>query len=305
MNMNIKKNFSNIGFGFLSMGIIAIISQIILSIIISNTNPQILNNIDYSTILSSFCQYVVPIPIFYYILKKVEKTEIEKHSLSVKKFLIFICITFTLMYVGNLIGLGITEIISMVKQNNVINPIVDLIQSSNIIINILLISIIAPIFEEVFFRKMLIDRTIQYGAKISIFLSAFMFGLFHGNLNQFFYAFLLGGFFAIVYIKTGNILYTIGLHMITNFFGSSLSIIMENIISSLGNSFLGMVVTLIYLLALFIIVLIGIIFIMKWKDKLKEFKDKIESPIKTSLLNIGMVCFIIYCLIEFVYVLII
>lgn len=60
--------------------------------------------------------------------------------------------------------------------------------------NLALISIIGPIFEEILFRKILIDKTIKYGARISIIISALLFGLFHGNVNQFFYAFLMGGF---------------------------------------------------------------------------------------------------------------
>lgn len=301
----IKKNFSKIGFSYLSIGIISIISQIVIACIIANIDPKILSNINYSAILSSICQYIIPIPLFYILIKKVKKTNIEKHSVGLKKFLIFVCITFALMYIGNMIGIGITEIISIVKQNSIINPISNLIHSSDIAINIILISFIAPIFEELFFRKMLIDRTIQYGAKISIFLSAFMFGLFHGNLNQFFYAFLLGGFFAIIYIKTGRIIYTMILHMITNFFGSAISPIVENMITSTGGSIFGIVITLIYLLGLYALVVIGIIFIIKWRDKVKELKNKIENPLKTSLINLGMICFIIYCLIEFIYIIII
>ena len=44
--------------------------------------------------------------------------------------------------------------------------------------------------------------------------SGLMFGLFHGNLNQFVYAFVLGLCFGFIYVKTGNIRYTIGLHML-------------------------------------------------------------------------------------------
>ncbi len=81
----------------------------------------------------------------------------------------------------------------------------------------------APIMEEFMFRKLLVDRTIKYGKGLSILLSGLMFGLYHGNLNQFIYAFVIGAFFAFMYIKTGNIKVTIGMHMIFNFIGGFLA----------------------------------------------------------------------------------
>ena len=63
-----------------------------------------------------------------------------------------------------------------------------------------------------------------------------MFGLFHGNLNQFVYAFVLGLCFGFIYVKTGNIRYTIGLHMLVNFLGSVLGVA---ILKWLGDDFLS------------------------------------------------------------------
>ena len=54
-------------------------------------------------------------------------------------------------------------------------------------------------------------------------VSGLMFGLFHGNLNQFVYAFVLGLFLAFLYVKTGNLKITIALHMMINFVGGIVS----------------------------------------------------------------------------------
>jgi membrane protease YdiL (CAAX protease family) len=45
-----------------------------------------------------------------------------------------------------------------------------------------------------------------------------MFGLIHGNLYQFFYAFLLGVAFSYIYIRSGKIIYSTLLHMFVNLF---------------------------------------------------------------------------------------
>lgn len=46
-----------------------------------------------------------------------------------------------------------------------------------------------------------------------------MFGAFHLNLYQFFYAFFLGAVFGYIYVKTGRLRYTIALHATVNFLG--------------------------------------------------------------------------------------
>ncbi|MDO5849043.1 MAG: type II CAAX endopeptidase family protein [Methanobrevibacter sp.] len=300
-----KKDFSRIGFSYLTMGILAIVSQIFIAVIVSKFNPEILTNVNITTTISFVCQYIVPFPVLYLLLKKIEKTDIERHSLSLRKFAICFCITFALMYIGNIIGLSITGIIEVFKHTEVINPIVNLINSSSIMVNLILISLIAPIFEEIFFRKFLIDRTIKYGAKISIILSALMFGLFHGNLNQFFYAFFLGGFFACIYIKTGKIIYPIILHMLTNTFGSVVTLAVQSLIESLGNTIFGIGVNIAYFLILAIVLVIGLAYIIKWSRIFGKFKNNIENPLKTSLLNVGMALFILFFVIEIVYTIIV
>ena len=57
------------------------------------------------------------------------------------------------------------------------------------IVTFLYMVICAPILEEYIFRKLIVDRTVKYGQGVAVVLSGLMFGLFHGNLNQFAYAF--------------------------------------------------------------------------------------------------------------------
>ena len=71
-------------------------------------------------------------------------------------------------------------------------------------------AVLAPVFEELVFRKVLVDHVLPFGEWPAILFSGITFGLFHGNLTQFFYAALLGMVLAYVYIRTGNILYSIG-----------------------------------------------------------------------------------------------
>ena len=297
-NIN-RKFFSKIGLNYTFFGVFAIIMQIIIINIIGFTNPIILNDINLTSIIASVCNYILPLPIFLYLMNKLEKQEINSNKLTIKKFIVYIAISLTLMWVGNLIGLTITEILGNLIQSEIANPIVETIDSSSVYTNLLLMVIMAPIFEEIIFRKLLIDRTIKYGKGVSILLSALIFGLFHGNLNQFFYAFLIGGFFADVYIKTGKIIYTILLHLTVNFFGSIISVIVGNSLNNM-NTMANLPIAdagilIIYFLVYVLIVIVGVIGLLKNYKKISLLKDNlIKKPYTTSLINVGMICFYIY-----------
>ncbi|MBR4447035.1 CPBP family intramembrane glutamic endopeptidase [Methanobrevibacter sp.] len=305
--MNIhKKFFSKIGTNYLILGAIALICQIILINILNATHPEYVADINILSGLASFCNYVIPFPVFYWLMKKLKKVEIEKNGVDLKTFFIYISITLTLMWIGNIIGLAVTMLLSGAIQTDISNPVQQLINSADIWFNLLVISIIAPICEEIIFRKMLIDRTIRYGAKVSIVLSALIFAFFHGNLNQFFYAFLMGGFFAYVYIKTGKITYTIILHAIVNFMGSVMSIMVANAATSLQSGFnpTDATILVVYITLLFIFIAVGFYGLITFKKaKLDGKKTEItlENPIRTALLNYGMVLFMLFFIGEMIY----
>lgn len=274
--------------------------QILITAILANVYPALLMNTNTSSIVAAICNYILPLPIFLYLMNRLEKQEISSNKVSIKKFIKYVAITMVLMWIGNMIGLLVTETIGHIIQSPIENPIVETINSSSIYLNLLLMVIAAPIFEELFFRKILIDRTIKYGKGISILLSATLFGLFHGNLNQFFYTFLMGVFFAYVYIKTGKITYTIALHLIVNLLGSVISVLIGTSATNVAilatqASAIDLGIIIIYLLFYIIMFIIGVIAILKNTDKLKILKDTlIEKPYTTTFINIGMICFYIY-----------
>ena len=76
--------------------------------------------------------------------------------------------------------------------------------------------VIAPIFEELIFRKVLMDRIGVYGERLAIIISALSFGAFHGNFQQFFFTVVAGFCLAVVYAKTKKIIYPIILHFLNN-----------------------------------------------------------------------------------------
>lgn len=75
--------------------------------------------------------------------------------------------------------------------------------------------IAAPVFEEFFFRGVVLRHMQPYGKRLAVFASAFLFGMFHGNIVQSPFAFCVGlvyGYTAVEY----SILWAMLLHMVNN-----------------------------------------------------------------------------------------
>ena len=74
--------------------------------------------------------------------------------------------------------------------------------------------VVTPIFEELVFRKLFIDRVHIYGEGMAILASGLLYALYQGDFTRFFFSIGLGAFFAYIYIRTGKIWYTIIFRMI-------------------------------------------------------------------------------------------
>jgi hypothetical protein len=104
----------------------------------------------------------------------------------------------------------------------------DAIAESPSLVMLLMVVIVGPIFEEILFRKTIIDRLGKYGERMAIIVSSVAFGFFHGNLNQMMYTIVCGLILGNMYVKTGKLRYPILMHMIMNFFGTVPALVIEN-----------------------------------------------------------------------------
>ncbi len=134
-------------------------------------------------------------------------------------------------------------------------------------IGFIIISILAPISEEIVFRgaierSLLSWRRIENRPWIAIVISALMFAIAHFDLAQGFHAFLMGLLLGWLYMRTRSILPGIIIHLINNAIGSGLYFILpdENtkLIDIFGNVGLEVVFIVISL-----ILLIGMIILLK------------------------------------------
>lgn len=192
-------------------------------------------------ILNSINVCVIGTTVLALALKNLPVTKIEKRPMKVGQLLLLIMMMYGLTQVGSLMGmpihLALTTIGSLTadSEDAAAELSNNLVFSSGTVIRIISIGILPAIFEELLFRKFLIDRTIRHGEFISCALSGIMFGLWHGNFQQFFFAFFIGVLFAFVYIRTGNIIYTMIMHASMNLVTSTVTVELFNaLMKSMG-----------------------------------------------------------------------
>lgn len=123
--------------------------------------------------------------------------------------------------------------------------------------------IFAPIFEEILFRGLLLRSFQSYGKKFAIFASAFLFGIFHGNIVQTPWAFVVGLLLGYVTVE-----YSIGwamlLHMINNLvLGDMMSRLLELLPTGVGD--------IVFYAVLFAGLLAGVVFAIVQRDKIRSW----------------------------------
>ena len=170
-------------------------------------------------LMSMLPMYCVALPVFCIVASPLPSVLPQKKKMGTKSWWAGLCVCFAFMYVGNYISTIVIEIMEKILGNTTSNPIESLVAESNIIVDIIFIVILAPILEEIFFRKIICDKLLPLGEGYAIVLSAAIFGLGHGNFYQFAYTFLVGIIFALIYVKTGKLRYSITYHMIFNLVG--------------------------------------------------------------------------------------
>ena len=308
--MTAKQQYKNIGKIIFIFTLVVIAFQVLFIIL----QEYLLNiSLDYNDILSwvvTFAPiYLIGFPLSLLMFKKLPLDKAESQKIKISQFLVYFIECVAVMYIGNIIGTFLSFLLSNGQAQN---PLIEL-TSNNSIVQVLVLTIIAPIIEEIIFRKKIIDHTIMYGEKVSIFFSAITFALFHMNLFQFFYAFGLGLIFGYIYAKTRNIKYSMIIHVIINFVGGVLSPFLVSRISNLTEEsielmseaeimklFVPSLMLIVYLIILLALVIIGIVFLIMNRKKVLFNKTELDIPngevVKTVYLNVYYVLFVVICL---------
>lgn len=298
---NASKAYNRMGTALFTTAFLSGVFQFLLGFIFRGfLNGDNIKNAHWVIWLVTFSPiYIVGYPVGICIMKKIPCDKKEKIHLGIKNFLIFFLMCFPLMYGGNIIGKLLSGLLSGGKAQNGLNVFI-FTQSP---LKILVIVILAPLLEEFVFRKQIIDRCARYGEKSAILFSALMFGLFHMNLFQFFYAFGLGLIFAYVYTRTHCLKYPIIMHISINFIGSVISPFLVAALNfkSVGIHRISVVIVILYSFIILGLGIVGLVLICEKKKSLVFLTEPDEIPkgeqFRKVYCNLGVILFILFCII--------
>ncbi|MCL2639055.1 MAG: CPBP family intramembrane metalloprotease [Oscillospiraceae bacterium] len=137
---------------------------------------------------------------------------------------------------------------------------------------VILLVVIAPIFEELLFRGIMYDALAPYGNGVAIVVTSLLFGMAHGSLNMLFYTTALG--FALGYIRyaTNSLFVVTILHALLNSVAAIMLVVTS--LAEITNHKNMLVNTLnnIYLLVAFVLIIAGLAAFIKKLPVIKKYK---------------------------------
>jgi membrane protease YdiL (CAAX protease family) len=227
-----RDRFSRIGLGLTVLMTVMMVMALVIKTAIVSLAPQYATAWWMSWVLSLVPLYAAAVPCLYLVLKNVpvmphhtrytapDGQIREKPRFHLGHWTVLLVIALGCLYVGSLLGSGLMWVMSRLVGYDYANPLGGMMDQAPLWMVLVGACVCAPFGEELIFRKLLLDRVRGFGEAPAIILSGLLFALFHGNLFQLFYAFVLGMILAYVYLRSGKYLWCVAMHAAINFIGS-------------------------------------------------------------------------------------
>ena len=309
-----RKDFSTMGLGVFMILLAANLLQVAVGVVLGIANPAYELPGWLEWVLTAVPMYAVAMPVGMAVIGTIPAQPPETQKIGMGKLLMVFLICIACMYGGNLFGILVTTLMELLFGVTSLNPVEDVVLGGGILPMAIVTALLAPVFEELVFRKFLIDRMRCYGERIAVITSALMFGLIHGNLSQLFYAFAVGLVLGYVYLRSGKLRYTIALHMVINFLGSVVPAILmdgldldalgsmgtitdpEAIFELLTPQLLGYYG---YAMGMVCLAIVGLVLLVLYAGRVKFCRAPLELPrgtgFRTIWLNPGMILLVLAC----------
>lgn len=168
-----------------------------------------------------FSQLIVLLPACFFLVKSgvPYQEAVQLKKMKVSNLLLCILLYYMLTPLINLVNA-----LSMVLFRNTTTTVIfSLTEQVPWYIGLLIAALIPAIVEETVYRGVFFQEYRKADPWKAVLLSGFLFGLMHGNFNQFCYSFVMGCVFALLVEATGSILSTMVVHFFVNA-GSTLMI---------------------------------------------------------------------------------
>lgn len=178
-------------------------------------------NIGINMLVLMTCSILV-----FFIGSKVSKIKIGSYfqttDLTFKTIASYCVMSFFIRYVGGLAGTTFEMIFSGVDMS-VGSEMMNYQNPKTIAVTAVYTCIAAPVTEELMYRGFVLKNLSRVSQRFGIIMSALLFGLMHGNISQFIFAFFMGIFFAHIDVKHNSLLPSIIVHAFANTFSIIIS----------------------------------------------------------------------------------
>ena len=199
-------------------------------------------------------QFIGSIFVYFLLIPLFKARDIEYHSLNLlnsARTVFLICATFTIVFTSNFILVHIFRVFDVIPQsgyNDVLLNSEHLNNPINILMFYLPLTIGAPVYEEIIYRRLLIPLMEERGMSpiVAVLTSSFTFAIAHlpgdlvngnlpGGIIHVWGVFFIGMSLGLIYILTRNVIYPIIIHGVLNFISFS-----GPLVSILGNDIMIM-----------------------------------------------------------------
>lgn len=285
--MDARKTFSRIGFATLAFLIASDVASIFFALLFEVISPGALENSDVEALVSFLSVDLIGVGAFWLVIRKLRSFKLNRESMDAGELFVYFIVCIFVSLIGAILGVGVSEFLSGGTATDYAAELLD----NPGLFTIFSVAAVGPIVEEIAFRKLIIDRTVQFGEKNAVLFSAMIFGIMHGNFYQAFYAFGIGLVFGYIYTRSGKISYTIILHIIFNLICGVLPSFLpdEMFFASLEPAS----------------AILGLFFIIAFRRKIRFRKTLFELPFRQAFgkmcINVGMLLFFAIAAFEFVY----
>lgn len=289
--MTYKQTVSRLGVCFLFLMLVTGILQTVASVAVSMLVPGLYETDWFIWVLSYVPLYCIAVPLFLLVGRALlpgnAPAPAGGHKMTPGRWISTVVLCLGVTYAFNILSSMLLTGIGMLKGTPAQNPLDMLVSASGLVWNLLFGCVVAPVGEELIFRKWMYAKLGRFGDKAYVLLGGAVFGLFHGNLSQMFYAAVLGSIFCWMYLRTGSLLVTISLHMTVNVIGMA---VMPALAMSEAGTMAAGVLVIVFLIAG------GVLAVHGWKRLYWTGGENAPARPLAALATPGMLGYLVICL---------
>lgn len=281
-----RKYCARLGWSLVLTGVIMLVWQLWLTW--QALAGRLLGGMGAYMLLTLVGYYLPALPLVFWLCRKIPVPPRTQRSFSVRRLGRWFVIGIALMWVGSLVGNWLNDLVYRVAMLEPVDLVSEAISEMPVSVVLLGGCILGPLCEEILFRGLLAGRLARYGQKPAAFVSALLFGLYHANLSQFCYAFLLGLLLAYAFFYTGTLKMPVLLHILMNLYGSFVVFLLPE----------GGLMPILYALSWPILAIAGIVLLVRGRKAQIWEHGPCAPSIRVVFVNVGMTAAIVFFFVE-------